>query len=129
MLERMRRLNVRKEDIREEFLRSSGPGGQNVNKTATCVRLVHIPSGTHIKCQATRSQIFNRARARSLLLDKIEKDNTREEQRERDDREKIRRQKRKRSIKEKERFRELKGHRSEIKTRRRKFSSHSWEAL
>lgn len=69
---RMARLGVGEEDLRESFVRSSGPGGQNVNKTATCVLLVHVRSGLQVKCQTSRQQGANRLHAREMLLDKLE---------------------------------------------------------
>jgi peptide chain release factor len=69
---RMALLGVREEDIVESFIRSSGPGGQNVNKTATCVYLKHLPTGIEVKCQRQRSQLLNRSLARHILLSKIE---------------------------------------------------------
>src|SRR5467141_2694327 len=70
--QRMMALGVREADIEETFVRSGGQGGQNVNKTSTCVMLLHRPSGVQVKCQATRQQGLNRFIARRLLLDKIE---------------------------------------------------------
>lgn len=69
---KMLTLGVREEDIIESFIRSSGPGGQNVNKTATCVYLKHLPTGLEVKCQRQRSQLLNRNLARHILLSKIE---------------------------------------------------------
>ncbi len=69
---RMALLGVREEDIIENFIRSSGPGGQNVNKTSTCVYLKHLPTGLEVKCQRQRSQLLNRSLARHILLSKIE---------------------------------------------------------
>src|SRR5947207_15022700 len=69
---RMAALGVREVDIEESFVRSGGHGGQNVNKSATCVMLVHRPTGLQVKCQTTRQQGLNRFLARRLLLDKIE---------------------------------------------------------
>lgn len=69
---KMLALRVRDEDIIESFIRSSGPGGQNVNKTATCVYLKHLPTGLEVKCQRQRSQVLNRNLARHILLSKIE---------------------------------------------------------
>src|SRR4030043_979297 len=95
--ERMTRLGVREEDLRETFIRSSGPGGQKVNKTATCVFLVHLPTGLSVKCQQERSQALNRFLARRLLLDRIERLRTGLVSAEKMRIEKIRRQKRRRS--------------------------------
>ena len=67
----MRRLGLSEEDIEEKFIRSAGPGGQNVNKTSTCVYLKHIPTGIEVKCQRERSQGQNRYLARKLLAEKI----------------------------------------------------------
>ncbi len=93
----MQALGVRERDIEEQFVRSSGAGGQKVNKVSTCVLLHHRPSGVRVKCQKERSQALNRFLARRILLDKIEVKlkgaNTAEEQKIA----KIRRQKRKRS--------------------------------
>jgi len=69
---RMRRLGVRESDLKESFIRSSGKGGQNVNKVATCVRIKHLPSGIEVRCQKERSQALNRFLARRRLLDKLE---------------------------------------------------------
>jgi protein subunit release factor B len=70
--ERMRALGVREQDIEEQFVRSSGAGGQKVNKASTCVVLHHRPTGVRVKCQKERSQALNRLLARGILLDKIE---------------------------------------------------------
>ncbi len=70
--EMMARLGVREEDIEEKFIRSQGPGGQNVNKVSTCVYLRHLLTGIEVKCQQERSQAQNRYRARQFLLKKIE---------------------------------------------------------
>src|SRR5678815_2972189 len=94
---RMTTLGVRETDIEETFVRSGGHGGQNVNKTATCVMLLHRPSGLQVKCQSTRQQGLNRFLARKLLLDKIEARQKSRVDAERARREKIRRQKRGRS--------------------------------
>lgn len=95
--ERMRYLGIRPEDIEERFVRSSGPGGQKVNKTSTCVVLHHLPTGIIVRCQKERSQALNRFLARRMLLDRIEKRQlgilSAEQQRV----EKIRRQKRRRT--------------------------------
>jgi peptide chain release factor len=70
--ERMALLGVREEDLEEKFVRSSGKGGQHVNKTSTCVWLKHLPTGIEVKCMAERSQSMNRFLARRELLERIE---------------------------------------------------------
>jgi peptide chain release factor len=72
LVERMAALDVREEDIEEQFVRSSGAGGQNVNKVSSCVLLHHRPSGFRVRCQKERSQGLNRFLARRILLEKIE---------------------------------------------------------
>ena len=59
------------EDLKLEFARSSGPGGQNVNKRETAVRIVHLPSGLSAASQAERNQLQNRERAMQLLKSKL----------------------------------------------------------
>jgi len=115
LLERMARLGVAESDLRETFVRSSGPGGQKVNKTSSCVQLVHVPTGLTVKCQRERSQALNRFLARRLLLDRIEKLQKGVGEAERDRAEKIRRQKRKRSRRAKEKMLEGKRRQSEKK--------------
>lgn len=68
---RMEALGVREEDLEERFVRSSGRGGQHVNKSSTCVQLLHRPTGIEVKCMEGRSQSLNRFFARRLLLDRI----------------------------------------------------------
>jgi len=101
---RMAELGVKESEIEETFVRSGGHGGQNVNKTSTCVMLLHRPTGTQVKCQATRQQGLNRLLARRLLLDKIEKLKNGFVAEEQARIEKIRRQKRKRSKRAKQRM-------------------------
>ena len=69
--ERMADLGIREEELEERFVRSSGKGGQHVNKTSTCVWLRHVPTGIEVKCMAERSQSLNRFLARRELLEKI----------------------------------------------------------
>ncbi len=64
-------LQIKDEDLKVEFFRSSGPGGQNVNKVETAVRIVHIPTGTVTASQVERSQSQNRARAMAILEAKL----------------------------------------------------------
>jgi protein subunit release factor B len=71
--ERMKALDILEKDIKEKFIRSSGHGGQNVNKTATCVYIKHVPTGTEVKCMKDRSQSINRFLARRELIKKIER--------------------------------------------------------
>src|SRR5205823_1377580 len=107
---RMAALGVREPDIEETFVRSGGHGGQNVNKTSTCVMLLHRPTRVQVKCQATRQQGLNRFLARKLLLDKIEALQKSALAAERARLEKIRRQKRKRSRGARERMLADKSH-------------------
>ena len=100
--ERMASFNIREEDIEESFVRSGGHGGQNVNKTSTCVYLKHLPTSTEVKFQKERSQALNRYHARVLLVKKIEQQIKGRESEEQKKIEKIRRQKRKRSKRAKE---------------------------
>ena len=65
-------LGVREADLVESFIRSSGNGGQHVNKTSSCVQLKHIPTGIQVTCMRERSQSVNRFLARRELLERIE---------------------------------------------------------
>lgn len=95
--QRMFSLGIFEQDLEEKFVHSSGPGGQNVNKLATCVDLCHRPTGIRVKCQKQREQGVNRYLARMALLDAIEQRRRESELREISRREKLRRQTRKRS--------------------------------
>ena len=71
--ERMETLGIHEKDIEEKFVRTSGRGGQKVNKTSTSVYLKHIPTGVEVKCMKERSQPLNRFLARRELVEKISK--------------------------------------------------------
>lgn len=71
---RMERLCIRDEDLVEKFVLGSGPGGQKVNKTASCVYLKHLPSGIEVKCGKERSRELNRFLARRQLCEQLEKE-------------------------------------------------------
>ena len=116
---RMAALGVRESDIEESFVKSGGHGGQNVNKSATCVMLLHRPTGLQVKCQTTRQQGLNRFIARRILLDKIEEKQTGQVAAELSRIEKIRRQKRKKSRRAKARMLADKSHRADKKASRR----------
>src|SRR5436190_4925630 len=110
LAQRMAALGVRESEIEETFVRSGGHGGQNVNKTATCVMLLHGPTGLQVKCQDTRQQGLNRFLARKLLLDKIEARQKSRVDAERARLEKLQRQKRGRSRAAKQRILADKSH-------------------
>jgi len=72
LISRMEKCGLKEADLQEKFVRSSGPGGQKVNKTATCVVLKHIPTGTQVKMQKARTQKLNRYYSRKRLCEIIE---------------------------------------------------------
>lgn len=114
----MRRLGVQERELEESFIRSRGPGGQNVNKVATCVVVRHRPSGIEVRCQQERSQALNRFLARRLLLTRLESARAGELSAEAQRIAKIRRQKRKRSKRAKEKMLYVKRLRAEKKSLR-----------
>lgn len=120
---RMRQLGLRLEDFEESFSRSSGPGGQNVNKVSTAVTFVHRPSGISVTAQSSRSQYQNRQLAIHRLIGLIEKRRREQaaEQRAASERERRRKSKRPRSLKRE--IRKSKEHRSAIKQGRGKVSA------
>jgi protein subunit release factor B len=97
-------LGIYEKDVEESFVRSQGRGGQNVNKTATCVYLKHIPTGIEVKCQKARTQGLNRYYARVILFEKIDGLIKGKESQEQQRIAKIRRQKRKRSKRAREKM-------------------------
>ncbi len=70
--ERMARCGLREEDLRESFIRGGGPGGQKINRTASCVQLRHLPTGLEVRMQEARSQALNRFYARRRLCELLE---------------------------------------------------------
>ena len=113
--QRMSALGVNEAEIEETFVRSGGAGGQKVNKSSSCVMLLHRPTGLRVKSQTTRHQAMNRFLARRLLLDKIERMRKGYVEAERAHIEKVRRQKRKRSSRAKRRMLADKARHSEKK--------------
>ncbi len=116
---RMAAVNLREEDVEESFVRSSGSGGQNVNKVSTCVVLKHIPTGIIVKCQKERSQALNRFFARRRLLEKLETIKLGKKSEAEKRIWKIRKQKKKRSKKAKEKLLEEKRKQSQKKKARK----------
>lgn len=83
--------DIREQDIVEKFIKASGPGGQFVNKTSSCVYLKHIPTGIEVKCQKERSQAVNRYMARKILAEKVKAFKLRQISKVKDEAEKIKR--------------------------------------
>ena len=115
---RMQTLGIREQDLEEQFVRSSGAGGQNVNKVSSCVVLYHRPSDIRVKCQQERSQALNRFLARRILVEKIEAKFKGIQAAEEQKIARIRRQKRKRSRRAKLKLLADKRHLAEKKSRR-----------
>jgi len=120
---KMRRLKIFEKDIKEQFIRSSKPGGQNVNKVSTCVSLMHVPTGLQVKCQSARAQAYNRHKARYILVHKIEQKIKEEELRIHQENQRKKRQNRKKPQALKEHILEQKHRVSEKKQMRKKIRS------
>lgn len=118
LVARMARLGLREEDIEERFIRGSGAGGQKVNKTSSCVQLLHRPSGIEVKCQRERSQVMNRFFARRELCDRLEAKVEGAKSARQQEAEKIRRQKRRKSRRQRMRMLDDKRHHSAKKAGR-----------
>lgn len=116
---RMAQLGIQESELYESFIRSSGHGGQNVNKTNTCVYLRHEPTEIEVKCQQTRSQIDNRYFARSILCDKIEAQLLGKKSAKEREIFKLRKQKKRRSKRAKEKMIQAKRDRSQLKSLRK----------
>lgn len=113
---------LRDEDLRESFARSSGPGGQHVNKVSTAVTLTHLPTGLSVTVSDSRSQSMNRKIARERLSKKLEERREARRLQKRAATAKARRQKARRSPGEKRKLVEGKRRRSEIKKGRGRVS-------
>ncbi|MFO8072359.1 MAG: peptide chain release factor-like protein [Polyangia bacterium] len=116
---RMERLGIREADLDEKFVLGSGPGGQKINKTASCVQLRHLPSGHEVKCQRERSREVNRLLARAELCDRIEEEIRERERSHRMEEERERRRKRRPSKTARRRNVEIKRRRGRLKRLRR----------
>lgn len=115
----MEKLGIREAEIDEHFIRGSGKGGQKINKTSSCVQLVHAASGIEIRCQKTRSQADNRYWARRELCERFEERLLGEKSARQQEAEKVRRQKRRRSRRAKARMLDDKSKQGEKKSLRR----------
>lgn len=119
LVRRMAELQILEQDITERFVKGSGKGGQKVNKTSSCVYLLHAPTGIEVKCQRDRSQSLNRFLARRELCDRIAEQIAGERSRREQERERVRRQKRRRSRRQKARMLDEKSKQGEKKALRR----------
>ncbi|MEX1118996.1 MAG: peptide chain release factor-like protein [Terrimicrobiaceae bacterium] len=118
--EKLKALGINAGDLEVSFTRSSGPGGQHVNKVSTCVTIRHVPSGLSVTSSDSRSQSMNRQLAMDRLLEVFEKKREEKRQKRLAEIAKARRQRAKRSLGTKRKLVESKRHRSETKQRRGK---------
>jgi len=115
----MDKLGLKEEELIEKFILGSGRGGQNLQKTSSCVYLKHIPSGIEVKCQKSRSRDENRFFARRELAEKIEQQLLGEKSKKIQEIEKIRRQKQRKTRKQKAKMVADKKQRSTLKESRK----------
>lgn len=113
--ERMARLGIREADLRVVCTRSSGPGGQHVNKTESAVEITHLPSGAVAGASDSRSQHTNRSLALQRLVEKLEARRAEAAQARKAELSKHRRQRAKRSYGTKQEMLRDKRHRGETK--------------
>jgi protein subunit release factor B len=106
LLKRMAELGLKEEDLTEQFIRGSGPGGQKRNKTSSSVLLLHAPTGIAVRAQRERSQSVNRFLARRELCDRLEERLKGEESSTVKAHEKVKRQKARRTRRMKAKVRE-----------------------
>jgi len=118
------KLGLHIDNVEESFARSSGPGGQNVNKVSTSVSLVHRPCGTRVTVQDSRSQHTNRQLARERLIAAIREQRVAARAALVQEREKLRRATRPKPRGVKERILEGKKNRSAIKKMRGRVDRH-----
>ena len=116
----MNTTELKEEDLIEQFVHSSGKGGQNVNKVATCIYLKHMPTGIEVKCQKYRTQGKNRVEARRLLLEKIIEQEEAEKRAKQQAKEKAKRKNRPKSPAQKQKTLEQKRRQSDKKNLRKK---------
>ena len=118
-------LGVKPADVREQFIRGAGAGGQKINKTSSTVVLRHWPTGVEVRCQRERSQSVNRLLAWVELADKLEQRKAEAAGRQQAARELARRQTRQKSRGQKARMIESKKHRAKHKAKRGRVSGDS----
>jgi protein subunit release factor B len=123
LAKRMEKLGIRESELDEHFIKGSGPGGQKINKTSSCVYIKHLPTGIEVKCQAGRSQALNRFLARRELCEILEQEILGKKSATQQAQEKIRRQKRRKSRRQRDKMVQDKFARASIKSGRKRVSS------